>query len=101
MLDVKRMIETARSQVAQATNAALTGLYWRIRQNVLKNRRAEGVRRGHSSYQEDLGIISPPGARGAGRLHAPGGSWWRLDRPRPGKNSVPTFPVVVELEDRL
>ncbi len=39
------MIETARSRVAQAANAALTTLYWqigtRIRQDVLKERRAE------------------------------------------------------------
>ncbi len=39
------MIETARAQVAQTANAALTTLYWqignRIRQDVLKDRRAE------------------------------------------------------------
>lgn len=43
--DVGRMIEAARSHVAQAANAALTTLYWqigaRIRQDVLKQRRAE------------------------------------------------------------
>ncbi|MBI3074432.1 MAG: YhcG family protein [Deltaproteobacteria bacterium] len=39
------MIEAARQQVAQAANAALTTLYWqigtRIRQHILKERRAE------------------------------------------------------------
>lgn len=44
-VEVGRMIETARQQVAQATNAALTTLYWqigtRIRQDVLKERLAE------------------------------------------------------------
>ncbi len=44
-LDIGRMIETARSQVARTANAALTSLYWqigtRIRQDVLKDRRAE------------------------------------------------------------
>ncbi len=33
------------------------------------------VRRGHSSYQETWASPLPLGARGAGRLHAPGGSW--------------------------
>ena len=44
-LDVTRMIESARRQVAQAANAALTTPYWeigtRIRADVLKRRRAE------------------------------------------------------------
>ena len=44
-LDLGKMIESARQQVAQAANAALTTLYWqigtRIRQDVLKQRRAE------------------------------------------------------------
>ena len=44
-LDISGMIEAARTQVAQAANAALTTLYWqigtRIRQDVLKDRRAE------------------------------------------------------------
>ena len=43
--DIGRLIESARRQVAQAANAALTALYWqigtRIRQDVLKERRAE------------------------------------------------------------
>lgn len=43
--DIGRMIESARQQVAQAANAALTALYWeigkRIRQDVLRERRAE------------------------------------------------------------
>lgn len=43
--DVGRLIESARQQVAQAANAALTTLYWqigtRIRQDVLKERRGE------------------------------------------------------------
>ncbi len=43
--DIGRMIETARTQVARTANAALTSLYWqigtRIRQDVLKDRRAE------------------------------------------------------------
>jgi predicted nuclease of restriction endonuclease-like (RecB) superfamily len=44
-LDIGRLIESARQQVAQAANAALTTLYWqigtRIHQDVLKQRRAE------------------------------------------------------------
>ncbi len=44
-LDIARMIETARIQVARTANAALTTLYWqigtRIRQDVLKDQRAE------------------------------------------------------------
>ena len=44
-LDISRMIETARAQVARTANAALTTLYWqigtRIRQDVLKKRRAQ------------------------------------------------------------
>ena len=44
VLDIGKMIETARAQVAQTANAALTTLYWqigdRIRQDVLKERRA-------------------------------------------------------------
>jgi len=43
--DIRQMIETARQQVAQAVNAGLTTLYWqigtRIRQDILKNKRAE------------------------------------------------------------
>jgi hypothetical protein len=43
--DIRRMIEGARQQVAQAVNAGLTTLYWqigtRIRQDTLKERRAE------------------------------------------------------------
>jgi hypothetical protein len=43
--DIRQMIEGARYQVAQAVNAGLTGLYWqigtRIRQDILKERRAE------------------------------------------------------------
>jgi hypothetical protein len=44
-LDIGHLIESARGQVAQADNAALTTLYWqigtRIHQDVLKQRRAE------------------------------------------------------------
>lgn len=44
-VELRSLIQSARSQVAQATNAALTTLYWqigtRIRQDVLKQRRAE------------------------------------------------------------
>lgn len=44
-LDIGRMITAARRQVAQTVNTALTTLYWqigtRIRQDVLKERRAE------------------------------------------------------------
>jgi predicted nuclease of restriction endonuclease-like (RecB) superfamily len=44
-LDVGHLIESARGQIAQAANAALTTLYWqigaRIHQDVLKARRAE------------------------------------------------------------
>jgi len=44
-LDIGRMIEEARQQVAQTANAALTTLYWqigtRVRQDVLQQRRAE------------------------------------------------------------
>ncbi len=44
-LDIGRMIENARAQVAQTANAALTTLYWqigtRIRQDVLQEQRAE------------------------------------------------------------
>ena len=44
-LDIGNLIESARGQVAQAANAALTTLYWqigtRIHQDVLKARRAE------------------------------------------------------------
>lgn len=43
--EIRQMIEAAREQVAQVVNAGLTGLYWqigtRIRQDVLKNSRAE------------------------------------------------------------
>lgn len=43
--DIGRLIESARRQVAQVANAALTTLYWeigtRIRQHILKQRRAE------------------------------------------------------------
>jgi predicted nuclease of restriction endonuclease-like (RecB) superfamily len=43
--DIRQMIESARQQVAQAVNAGLTALYWqigtRIRQDILKERRAE------------------------------------------------------------
>lgn len=43
--DIRQMIEGARQQVAQAVNAGLTALYWqigtRIRQDILKERRAE------------------------------------------------------------
>jgi predicted nuclease of restriction endonuclease-like (RecB) superfamily len=43
--ELGKMIEHARTQVAQAANAALTTLYWqigvRIRQHVLKEKRAE------------------------------------------------------------
>jgi predicted nuclease of restriction endonuclease-like (RecB) superfamily len=43
--DIGRLIESARQQVAQTANVALTTLYWqigtRIRQDVLKARRAE------------------------------------------------------------
>jgi predicted nuclease of restriction endonuclease-like (RecB) superfamily len=42
--DIRQMIEVARQQVAQAVNAGLTTLYWqigtRIRQDILKNKRA-------------------------------------------------------------
>ncbi len=52
-----------------------------------------GARRGHSSYQEDLGILSPPG--GAWRRPAPR-SWWLMvaaGSAKAGKNSVPySFP---------
>jgi len=44
-LDIGRLIQSARQQVAQTANAALTALYWeigtRIHQDVLKARRAE------------------------------------------------------------
>jgi predicted nuclease of restriction endonuclease-like (RecB) superfamily len=44
-VDIGRLIESARGQVAQAANATLTTLYWqigtRIHQDVLKERRAE------------------------------------------------------------
>ena len=43
--DIRQLIEGARQQVAQAVNAGLTSLYWqigaRIRQDILKNTRAE------------------------------------------------------------
>jgi len=43
--DIRQLIEVARQQVAQAVNAGLTTLYWqigaRIRQDILKNERAE------------------------------------------------------------
>jgi len=43
--DIRQMIQAAHQQVAQAVNAALTTLYWqigtRIRQDILKNKRAE------------------------------------------------------------
>jgi len=43
--DIRQLIEVARQQVAQAVNAGLTTLYWqigtRIRQDILKNKRAE------------------------------------------------------------
>lgn len=44
-LDIGQMIETARAQVAQTANVALTTLYWqignRVRQDVLGERRAQ------------------------------------------------------------
>ena len=44
-LDIGKMIEAARAEVAQTANAALTTLYWqigiRIRQDILKAQRAE------------------------------------------------------------
>jgi predicted nuclease of restriction endonuclease-like (RecB) superfamily len=43
--DIRRLIEGARQQVAQAVNAGLASLYWqigrRIRQDILRERRAE------------------------------------------------------------
>ena len=43
--DIRQLIEVARQQVAQAVNAGLTTLYWqigtRIRQDILKTKRAE------------------------------------------------------------
>ncbi|OIP33291.1 MAG: hypothetical protein AUK27_10890 [Deltaproteobacteria bacterium CG2_30_66_27] len=43
--DIRQLIAVARRQVAQAVNAGLTTLYWqigtRIRQDILKNKRAE------------------------------------------------------------
>ena len=43
--DIRQMIEVARQQVTQAVNAGLTTLYWqigaRIRQDILKTKRAE------------------------------------------------------------
>lgn len=43
--DIRQLIEGARQQVAQAVNAGLTTLYWQIgtpiRQDILKNKRAE------------------------------------------------------------
>lgn len=45
LADVRELIETARTQVAQAVNAGLTMLYWhigvRIRRDILKEKRAE------------------------------------------------------------
>ena len=44
-LEIGRMIEMARKEVAHTTNVALTTLYWRIgtrvRQDILKEQRAE------------------------------------------------------------
>jgi len=43
--EIRQMIQAARHQVAQAVNAGLTMLYWqigrRIRQDILKEKRAE------------------------------------------------------------
>ena len=43
--DIRALIEAAREQTARAVNSALVGLYWhignRIRQDVLKEKRAE------------------------------------------------------------
>jgi predicted nuclease of restriction endonuclease-like (RecB) superfamily len=43
--EIRQMIQAARHQIAQAANAGLTMLYWqigtRIRQNILKEKRAE------------------------------------------------------------
>jgi predicted nuclease of restriction endonuclease-like (RecB) superfamily len=43
--DIRQLIETARQQTARAVNSALVGMYWhigrRIREDVLKNDRAE------------------------------------------------------------
>jgi len=45
MAEIRQMIQAARQQVAQAVNAGLTMLYWqigkRIRQDILKEKRAE------------------------------------------------------------
>ncbi len=45
LTDIRRLIETARQQTARAVNSALVGMYWhiggRIRQDVLKQQRAE------------------------------------------------------------
>ena len=43
--DIRQLIAAARQQVVQAVNAGLTTLYWqigtRIRQDILKKKRAE------------------------------------------------------------
>jgi hypothetical protein len=43
--DIRNLIETSRSQVAQAVNAGLVLLYWnignRIRRDILQQKRAE------------------------------------------------------------
>ena len=45
LTDIRQVIETARQQTARAVNSALVGMYWhigrRIREDVLKNDRAE------------------------------------------------------------
>ncbi len=51
------------------------------------------MRRGHSSNREDLGILSPLGPRGAGRLHAPGGSLVAAGSAKAGEKQCPLLSV--------
>ena len=49
--DIGRMIETARSQVAQTTNAALTTLYWQIG---TRHRLTIDLRRGQIDWPDTI-----------------------------------------------
>lgn len=66
--DVRSLIESARSQVAQAVNTGLVRLYWsvghRIRQDILKEKRAEY---GQKIVQTLSGKLTREYGRGFGR----------------------------------
>ena len=58
LTDIRQLVETARQQTARAVNSALVGMYWqigqRIREDVLKNDRAEYGRQILQTLSEEL-----------------------------------------------